>query len=100
MTNCGHSIHSDCIRKYQGSGNFRCPICRKCLKDMSRYWANLRMNIAAQPMPPMKIDVGEYVITSSGKFSSAWKFAVHCTQIGLHDDERNLTILFPIFSNN
>ncbi|KAF6002994.1 hypothetical protein F1559_002199 [Cyanidiococcus yangmingshanensis] len=45
---CGHLMHASCYRRY-ASTDYRCPVCKKSLADMSAYFeAQLR----DEPMPP------------------------------------------------
>lgn len=46
---CGHRVHSHCIEEAQKKGEFRCPLCKKCLFKMD--WEQIQEEIELQPMP-------------------------------------------------
>ena len=46
---CGHRVHSHCIKEASKKGEFRCPLCKKCLYEMD--WDSVQLEIDAQPMP-------------------------------------------------
>ena len=46
---CGHRIHSHCIKEAAKKGEYRCPLCKKCLYEMN--WDLVQSEIDAQPMP-------------------------------------------------
>jgi len=49
---CGHPIHGACLDQLAKSDAFpRCPLCMKCICDMSRVWEDIQNSIDAQPMP-------------------------------------------------
>jgi RING finger/CHY zinc finger protein 1 len=51
VPNCGHILHSDCMKNMLKSGNYACPICCQSMTDLSSYWSELDEEIAATPMP-------------------------------------------------
>ena len=46
---CGHRVHAHCIKEASKKGNFRCPLCKKCLYEMD--WDQVQREIELQPMP-------------------------------------------------
>lgn len=54
---CGHVAHRVCLQK---ANDYRCPLCRKSLYDMTQAWALTSAHIAQYPIPEelnKKIDV-------------------------------------------
>jgi len=51
LMKCGHSIHTNCMKKYKDRGNYSCPLCSKSLADLSEVWAEFDLMIEEQPMP-------------------------------------------------
>eukprot|EP01038_Epipyxis_sp_PR26KG_P009569 gene9569-12890_t len=47
---CGHFSHLHCWRASMKTGNYRCPLCRKTVADVSRSWDVLRRAIELQPL--------------------------------------------------
>ncbi|CDJ38348.1 zinc finger (CHY type) protein, putative [Eimeria tenella] len=50
---CGHTIHSDCLRllqKQKGFQAIRCPMCSKSIADYSEFWKQLSEEIERTPM--------------------------------------------------
>jgi len=45
---CGHLMHASCYRRY-AAADYRCPLCKKSLADMSAYFA---ARLRDEPMPP------------------------------------------------
>ena len=48
---CGHVIHWSCYEQLCQQ-DFRCPLCKKSVADMSPVWQQMAHEMAAQPMPP------------------------------------------------
>lgn len=48
---CGHLIHQDCGNRALMNRQYRCPLCRCSMVDMSDSWEHLSVAIDAQPMP-------------------------------------------------
>lgn len=46
---CGHRVHSHCIREANKKGEYRCPLCKKCLFEVD--WDHVQREIDLQPMP-------------------------------------------------
>lgn len=66
---CKHVVHLACADHALRSQAFRCPLCRKAMCDMRRYYMSIRHSILAQPMTPEAmppIRVGETVETADG----------------------------------
>lgn len=51
LTSCGHAIHHDCLVSYTQSGSYTCPICHKCLVDMSDHFRRIDEHLARERMP-------------------------------------------------
>lgn len=45
---CGHPVHKFCLSQ---SNDYRCPLCRKSLQDMTNYWSTIYINILQHPIP-------------------------------------------------
>ncbi|RYY83273.1 hypothetical protein EON63_11605 [archaeon] len=67
---CGHVLHTTCIKTSLQQGQFRCPVCRKCMVDMSSYWQQIKASIQLQPIPNnfFPIQLGEVVDSMYGEF--------------------------------
>lgn len=67
---CGHVLHTTCIKNSLQQGQFRCPVCRKCMIDMSSYWQQIKTSIQLQPIPNnfFPIQLGEIVDSEYGEF--------------------------------
>lgn len=48
---CGHVMHLSCFTEYRRSQSYTCPICKKCMEDMTDNFALLDAAIRMQPMP-------------------------------------------------
>eukprot|EP00620_Florenciella_sp_RCC1587_P020882 CAMPEP_0182581158 /NCGR_PEP_ID=MMETSP1324-20130603/49149_1 /TAXON_ID=236786 /ORGANISM="Florenciella sp., Strain RCC1587" /LENGTH=380 /DNA_ID=CAMNT_0024797483 /DNA_START=217 /DNA_END=1356 /DNA_ORIENTATION=+ len=48
---CGHPIHTTCYDELSRA-DYRCPLCKKSICDMSLQWDLMRVEISTQPMPP------------------------------------------------
>ncbi|KAG1371213.1 putative E3 ubiquitin-protein ligase MIEL1 [Cocos nucifera] len=51
VLNCGHTMHSHCLREMLKHDKYSCPICSKSVTDMSRTWRKLDEEIEATVMP-------------------------------------------------
>jgi RING finger/CHY zinc finger protein 1 len=40
LLQCGHAIHQECMKQYVGN-NYRCPLCKQSMVDMSATWNDL-----------------------------------------------------------
>ena len=43
---CGHPIHSRCLREYTKSGQYTCPVCSKAFVDMSESYSMIDVLIS------------------------------------------------------
>jgi len=59
---CGHGIHRQCLENYI-QHNYVCPLCKKCIQDMSDYWRQLDELMLHREMPDEYRD---------------WQVQVHC----------------------
>mmetsp|Transcript_13353 Transcript_13353/g.27993 ORF Transcript_13353/g.27993 Transcript_13353/m.27993 type:complete len:875 (-) Transcript_13353:1593-4217(-) len=48
---CGHVMHLSCYTKYCRGQNYTCPLCMRCMEDMSDYFSLLDQAVRMQPMP-------------------------------------------------
>ena len=48
---CNHAAHQHCMNHMIRQSQFRCPVCKKSVCDMSLYWNIYRQEIASQPLP-------------------------------------------------
>eukprot|EP00535_Pseudo-nitzschia_heimii_P006287 CAMPEP_0197189842 /NCGR_PEP_ID=MMETSP1423-20130617/20482_1 /TAXON_ID=476441 /ORGANISM="Pseudo-nitzschia heimii, Strain UNC1101" /LENGTH=839 /DNA_ID=CAMNT_0042642065 /DNA_START=165 /DNA_END=2682 /DNA_ORIENTATION=+ len=48
---CGHVMHLSCFTEYCRGQNYTCPLCMRCMEDMSDYFALLDQAVRMQPMP-------------------------------------------------
>lgn len=48
---CGHVMHLSCFNDYRREQNYTCPLCMRCMEDMSDYFSLLDQAVAMQPMP-------------------------------------------------
>ena len=48
---CGHAIHQKCLNEYIGKNNFRCPLCKKSITDLTEQWNIQRYMNEIQPIP-------------------------------------------------
>lgn len=70
---CNHMVHHHCLTDAMKKGHYRCPLCRKCMGDMSATWAEMRYSIEQQPLgpahlPPIQVGDTVDVITAGGEF--------------------------------
>jgi len=69
LLQCKHIIHEKCMNNIFLQNNYRCPLCRKAMIDMTMYWHNLRNNINLQPMPKLYTIKHNIILNSPyGKF--------------------------------
>lgn len=54
---CGHYIHSKCLKEMYKHGHYACPVCSKSTQDFSEYYRKMDEEIAAQPMPEEYKDI-------------------------------------------
>ena len=57
--NCGHFVHTNCLKKGAQMNQIRCPKCRKSIYEMD--WTLLKMMIQLQPMLEEEIIIGDTV---------------------------------------
>ena len=50
---CGHVMHLSCFTEYRRDQNYTCPLCMRCMEDMSDYFSLLDQAVRMQPMPAM-----------------------------------------------
>jgi len=48
---CGHVMHLSCYTEYCRGQNYTCPLCMRCMEDMSDYFSLLDQAVRMQPMP-------------------------------------------------
>lgn len=48
---CGHVMHLSCFTEYCRGQNYTCPLCMRCMEDMSDYFSLLDQAVRMQPMP-------------------------------------------------
>mmetsp|Transcript_42126 Transcript_42126/g.101316 ORF Transcript_42126/g.101316 Transcript_42126/m.101316 type:complete len:945 (+) Transcript_42126:261-3095(+) len=48
---CGHVMHLSCFNEYRRKQNYSCPLCMRCMEDMSEYFSLLDQAVALQTMP-------------------------------------------------
>jgi hypothetical protein len=48
---CGHVMHLACFTEYRRGQRYTCPLCMRCMEDMSDYFALLDAAVRMQPMP-------------------------------------------------
>lgn len=48
---CGHVMHLSCFNEYRREQNYACPLCMRCMEDMSEYFSMLDQAVALQAMP-------------------------------------------------
>ena len=48
---CGHVMHLSCFNEYCRGQNYTCPLCMRCMEDMSDYFSLLDQAVRMQPMP-------------------------------------------------
>lgn len=70
ILNCSHPIHTDCLNDMKIKKNYRCPICKKSMWNMSAEWELLRTNIKFTPLPIDIIPIMTHDIVKSpyGRF--------------------------------
>lgn len=56
IPNCSHLMHWDCYKGMMEHGNYTCPVCNKCLEDMSNHWKLLDKMVSETPMPEIYRD--------------------------------------------
>jgi RING finger/CHY zinc finger protein 1 len=61
FTQCGHTIHTGCMKKAVDNQLYKCGICRKSILDMTFMWVMMQQEIGFQEMPSefMRFRVGE-----------------------------------------
>jgi Zinc-ribbon/CHY zinc finger/Ring finger domain len=50
---CGHVMHLSCFTEYRRGQRYTCPLCMRCMEDMSEYFALMDQAVRMQIMPPM-----------------------------------------------
>jgi len=70
VLNCDHVVHSPCVESALRKGQYRCPLCRKSMCNMTSYWNALRHSINAQPITAeiFPVRVGDTVDSDQGDF--------------------------------
>ncbi len=48
---CGHVMHLSCFTEYRRGQNYTCPLCMRCMEDMSDYFSLLDQAVRLQAMP-------------------------------------------------
>jgi hypothetical protein len=48
---CGHVLHKKCVKEYMEQNEYRCPLCKKSMFDMTHIWHRMEESIGQQPMP-------------------------------------------------
>ena len=48
---CGHVMHLSCYTEYCRGQNYTCPLCMRCMEDMSDYFSLLDQAVRMQAMP-------------------------------------------------
>jgi uncharacterized FlaG/YvyC family protein len=48
---CGHVMHLSCYNEYCRGQNYTCPLCMRCMEDMSDYFSLLDQAVRMQAMP-------------------------------------------------
>ena len=48
---CGHVMHLSCFTEYCRGQNYTCPLCMRCMEDMTDYFSLLDQAVRMQPMP-------------------------------------------------
>ena len=48
---CGHVMHLSCYNQYCRGQNYTCPLCMRCMEDMSDYFSLLDQAVRMQAMP-------------------------------------------------
>lgn len=48
---CGHVMHLSCYTEFCRGQNYTCPLCMRCMEDMSDYFSLLDQAVRMQPMP-------------------------------------------------
>ena len=48
---CGHVLHNHCFKESLEQNEYRCPLCKKSMIDMTQFWDGMDLSIAHQPMP-------------------------------------------------
>lgn len=78
---CTHAIHDKCLIGLLNNDNYKCPLCKKSMIDMTLLWDNLNANICQQPMPKL-FSIRQNTILNSpfGKFEC------------LHQDQYNKSL--------
>lgn len=87
VLDCKHLVHMSCAENALSKNQYRCPLCRKAMCDMERYWAALRFSITTQPMnpdvlPPVRVGdtvespLGEFYVESIGDDGNAQGYIV------------------------
>lgn len=51
LSKCKHPVHGECMRMALQNGNYKCPLCRKCMIDMTTYWTVVDNEILSHPLP-------------------------------------------------
>ncbi len=51
LSKCKHPVHSECLTLALQNGNYKCPLCRKCMVNMSTYWILMDNEIIMHPLP-------------------------------------------------
>jgi 5-methylcytosine-specific restriction endonuclease McrA len=84
---CGHCMHVTCMREYQKT-HHTCPICNKCMDDMSDAWAQMDFMLEIQPMPEEYADSRAEILCNdcNDKCNVSFHFISHkCTHCGSHN---------------
>ena len=80
---CGHSMHAKCLKDYS-KHDYRCPLCKKSLVDMSEQWKNLDAMRCMEILPEdfkkkrLVISCNDCEKRSDIKFSFEFRKCRHC----------------------
>lgn len=51
LEKCKHPVHSECLLLALKNGNYKCPMCRKSMINMSQNWKIIEQEILLHPLP-------------------------------------------------
>jgi len=50
LMKCGHAMHMECLKEYI-QHDYKCPICKKSIHDMTNVWDRIRSQLQDNPTP-------------------------------------------------
>ena len=89
---CGHRIHQECLDNQLKNNNYKCPLCKKSVTNLTRYWATLKNEKNMTPMPEEYLDKKIDIVCNDCSCKGTTEFHVvglECHHCGSFNTQRN-----------